>query len=41
MTNSEMKDFIFSLNQKVFLNDLWECREEFLNPEDKTVINTP
>lgn len=41
MTNKEMQDFIFSLNQKVFLNNLWEYREEFLNPEDKTVINTP
>lgn len=37
MTKDDMMHMIVSMNQVYFLMEVWKRKEEFLNPEDKSV----
>lgn len=40
MTKDDMMHVIVSMNQVYFLMKVWKRKEEFLNPEDKSVAGT-
>lgn len=40
MTKDDMMHMIVSMNQVNFLMEVWKRKEEFLNPEDKSVAGT-
>lgn len=40
MTKDDMMHIIVSMNQVYFLMKVWKRKEEFLNPEDKSVAGT-
>lgn len=40
MTKDDMMHMIVSMNQVYFLMKVWKRKEEFLNPEDKSVAGT-